>query len=86
MKTFAANFSAGADRAEKIFHWLGFSETRIHFYRKRAPNDARPQHLRKDVGHIAIVAAQIEGMLASVPEAEPVEICEHGWLPVENNR
>jgi SAM-dependent methyltransferase len=77
-------FPSGPKVLIGILNWLGFPEVRIRHWQKRVHNPARPAHLQRDVGRIALVAARERGMLKNLSNVDPVEAVEHAWRPEEN--
>jgi SAM-dependent methyltransferase len=74
-------FPSGPRVLRKLLNWLGFPEVRIVMWLKRVKDDSRPEHLRSNVGRIALVGARETGMLKSLRDVLPVEQSHQRWTP-----
>lgn len=74
-------FPSGPQVLKNILNWLGFPEVRTVMWKKRVRKDARPEHLRSNVGRIALVGARQKGMLNSIQDVGPIDVMDHRWVP-----
>jgi SAM-dependent methyltransferase len=66
-------YPSGPVVLRKLLNWLGFPEVRVVYWTKRVSNDSRPEHLRSNVGRVALVGARQSGMLKGLRDVLPVE-------------
>lgn len=79
-------FPSGPEVLKNILNWLGFPEVRVVMWKKRVRKDARPEHLRSNVGRVALLGAREKGMLDGIEDVQAIEQAQHHFVPPEVGR